>query len=351
MKKVLYAYFGKLGLFNDDIPGHSFYQVGLLDAISERENDCTFDFYSYLPNVHGQDFTFPSDSHGELSLTVANRLINEYCPTFEEVVNRIMAKEYSAIYLKARFRNLSTLAKGLDDARQFEALIKIGKSIGVPVYILDTDLSLPKSFLDSQEMYGFTRIIPSIDMPGIGSAFAKMCLELNKEKILTAKEKFSPSVIYYGNLDFTNYKAGHHKNPIALELLTELADHTMFNGDKFEVFHAGKPVNGVNATLQIPRQDRHQIWAAFWSSIASINISKDLYVETGFLPARVYEAAMFGVVTVSFSDKSLHPAMGFNTVNEAIEQLTFLAEMSPADYFNLYSSQLDKIVNRGKLGE
>lgn len=350
MKKVLYAYFGKLGIFEDDIPGHSFYQVGLLDAINERENGCTFDFYSYLPHKSDQAFTFPDDEHGKLNNEFAKKLINEYCPAFDEVINRIMANEYSAVYLKARFRNLSTLAKGLDDARQFEALIKVARAIGVPVYILDTDLSLPESFLDSQEKYGFIRLIPSIDIPGIGSTFAKRCLELNKEK-LKSKDVFKPSVIYYGNLDFTNYKAGHHKNPIALELLTELDEHTMFNGERFEIFHAGKPVQNVKATLQIPRQDRHQIWAAFWSSIASINISKDLYVEKGFLPARVYEAAMFGVVTVSFSDKSLHPAMGFNTVKEAIEQLTFLAEMSPDDYFNLYSAQLEKIVNRGKLGE
>jgi hypothetical protein len=351
MKKILYAYFGKLGIFNDDIPGHSFYQMGLLDAIREKEGgDCVFDFYSYLPNLTSQakSFSFPDDPIGNLNAAFADSLIGEYCPTFKSVTDRLMANEYSAIYLKARFRNLSTLAKGFDDAKQFESLIKIAKAIGTPVYILDTDLSLPDSFLESKDLYGFTRLIPSIDMPGIGSQFAKHCLDVNRNQVSVQARK--PEIIYYGNLDFKNYKVGHHKNPIVLDLLDRLSDHIMFNGEKFEVIHAGKPVADTKVSLQIPRTDRDKIWQSFAEcAIASINISKDLYLETGFLPARVYEAAMFGIVTVSFSDKSLHPAMGFNTVDEAIEQLTYLAEISDEDYFKLYEAQLIQIVNRGRV--
>jgi hypothetical protein len=349
MKKILYAYFGKLGIFDDDIPGHSFYQMGLLDAIREREGgNCTFDFYSYLPNATHSKIDFPNDEIGQLNATLAKELIDEYCPSFNSVTDKMMANEYSAIYLKARFRNLSTLAKGFSDAKQFESLIKVAKALGIPVYILDTDLSLSDAFLDSQDLYGFTRIIPSIDMPGIGSYFAKCCLDINRTRVSTSAR--APKILYYGNLDFTNYKAGHHKNPIVLDLLDKLADHTLFNGDRLNVIHAGKPVSDTRVSLQIPRTERKVIWHSFAESvIASINISKDLYIEKGFLPARVYEAAMFGIVTVSFNDKSLHPAMGFNTVDEAVEQLTYLSEISDIDYFNLYQAQLELIVNRGSL--
>lgn len=347
MKKILYAYFGKLGIFEEDIPGHSFYQIGLLDAIREAEGDCKIDFYSYLPSSHTTAI-FPDGELGKLNIRYFNEIIDQYDIPFQETADRIMANEYSAIYLKARFRNLSTLAKGLFDAREFEGLIKVAAAMNVPVYVLDTDLSLPDSFLNSKR-YPFTRKIPSIDMPGIGERFAMDCMSINTERILN-REK-NTDVLYYGNLDFKNYKVGHSKNSIILDLLTALDGHSMFDGTQLLVTHAGKPVDGIQVYKQIPRADRLEIWKSFANSIASINISKDLYTEKGFLPARTYEAAMFGTVTVSYNDKTLHPAMSFTTIEQAIEQLTYLAESSPEDYLSLYFHQVQQLINKGKSNE
>lgn len=349
MKKILYAYFGKLGVFTEDIPGHSFYQMGLLDAIRDIEGDCKIDFYSYLPTVNDTAI-FPDSELGRLNIKYFSELIDQYDITFQETLDRIMAREYDAIYLKARFRNLSTLAKGLFDAREFEGLIKVAAAMDVPVYVLDTDLSLPESFINSNpNRYPFTRRIPSINMPGIGKRFAYDCLEINSEKILKTKRNID--ILYYGNLDFKNYKVGHAKNPIISDLLVALDGHSMFDGSQFLVTHAGKPVDGLSVYKQINRSNRLEIWHAFATSLASINVSKDLYIERGFLPARAYEAAMFGTVTVSYNDKTLHPAMSFTNIEQAIEQLTYLAEASPADYLSLYSYQVEQLINKGKADE
>jgi len=345
--RVLYAYFGNLGIFNEDIPGHSFYQIGLLDAIREREGeDCKFDFYSYLPVPEKQETLFPDDEIGLLNEKYFLDMIADYRPAFDKIIDQIRMGRYQAIYLKARFRNLSTLAKGFNDAWQFEQLIK--EAAGVPdlkIYVLDTDLSLPDEFLESAGEYGVKRLIPSIDMPGIGANFLKDCMDIHKKQLIKANN----AVIYYGNLDFKNYKVGHEKNPIIIDLLSKLSTHKKFNTEGFSVTHAGKPVELLQAAIKsIHRSDRESIWNSFGQSKASINISKDLYLERGFLPARVFEAIMFGTVTVSFADKTLHPSFGFTSVEQAIEQITYLSEIEAADYLKILESQAEAIYLRGR---
>lgn len=344
--RVLYAYFGNLGIFQEDIPGHSFYQIGLLDAIREREgDDCKFDFYSYLPAPEKQDLLFPYDKIGQLNESYFLELVAEYRPSFQHVIEQIRKGRYSAIYLKARFRNLSTLAKGFNDAYQFEQFIKEAAGVpGLKIYVLDTDLSLPDEFLDAAEEYGVKRLIPSIDMPGIGQRFLKSVMEIHHAGLTKSRDH----VMYYGNLDFKNYKSGHEKNPIVFDLINTLSSHRKFNKDGFHVIHAGKPTDSITVTRSIHRSHRGEIWQAFSDSIASINISKDLYVEKGFLPARVYEAIMFGTVTVTFKDRTLHPAFGFDTVDQAIEQITYLSEIGADDYLKILDAQANAISLRGR---
>ena len=47
--KSLYAYFGLLDLHQIDSPGHSLYQIGLVDSLRESFSEEKFDFYSYYP--------------------------------------------------------------------------------------------------------------------------------------------------------------------------------------------------------------------------------------------------------------------------------------------------------------
>ena len=47
--KSLYAYFGLLNLHTIDSPGHSLYQIGLMDSLRQTFGIDQFDFFSYYP--------------------------------------------------------------------------------------------------------------------------------------------------------------------------------------------------------------------------------------------------------------------------------------------------------------
>jgi hypothetical protein len=57
--KALYAYFGQLGTFEDNIPGHTFYQLGLIDELSKKYAVDKFDFVNYLHTDGDSTFSVP----------------------------------------------------------------------------------------------------------------------------------------------------------------------------------------------------------------------------------------------------------------------------------------------------
>lgn len=355
-RPALYAYFGELGIFNDDIPGHTFYQLGLLDSISSVYDINKFDFYNYLdgdlPNMAEVDQArpiYPDDKIAEVFSAFTNQLIRNYRPTFDSVILGIKRHEYSKLFLKARFRNLSTLSKKYKDAYRFEHIIKTALAAGYTpseIVIVDTDLSLSPEFIKHINDLGISRIIPSIDIPGIGIDFLNECLEVHKNNM---KPKY-PNIFYYGNLSFANYKEGHSKNPIIISIINSVDDIEMFNGSKFEMVVATKKTeelvdyfnsNGLKNVDICHRTNRERIWNTYSQSLVSINVSKDLYLTEGFIPARVYESVIFGVIPVSYK-LNLHPAMEFDTVFDFFEICKFLTECSVSDYYKI----LEQIANR-----
>jgi hypothetical protein len=212
--KALYAYFGELGIFYENIPGHTFYQVGLIDSISERFGIDKFDFYNYMDTgVTTIPPTFKDGAIGEVFKQHSARLLDEYRIGFDDVLDNVRTGVYSKLFLKARFRNLSTLQKKLKDAHRFEMIIQTALTSGYKpedIVILDTDLSLSPEFLNHIQSLGISHEIPSVTFPGIGQGFLSSCLEVHR----SASVKRDRSVFYYGNLSFDNYKEGHSKNPI-----------------------------------------------------------------------------------------------------------------------------------------
>lgn len=337
---ALYAYFGELGIFTENIPGHSFYQLGLLDSISEKYGIDQFDFINYLDAYSSSNdaAVFPEDNIGQVFKWHYDRLIDSYRLSMPETVARIREKRYSKLFLKARFRNLSTLTKKLKDAHWFEKLIEHALSAGYDpkdIVIVDTDLSLSPEFISKIEEMGISREIPSITIPGIGTKFATHCLEIHKVR---GDKKF-PIVLYYGNLDFSNYKEGHSKNSIAIDVIQATKTMKMFDGSEFSMKIAAKESQAIQSLAcepaeLIPRQNREKIWNVFKESLVSINVSKDLYLEKGFTPARVYESIIFGTVPVSYKSGP-HPAMSFDCVLDFEEICKFLKECTPSDYYRI----------------
>lgn len=338
--RALYAYFGQLGLFEDNIPGHTFYQLGLMDELLQVHEIEGFDFLNYADADEQQVGrpVFPRDRIGEVFDTYCESLIIDYRPQFSTVLERIKKREYSKLFLKARFRNLSTLEKKLKDAARFEELINVALAAGyepADIIILDTDLSLSPDFLETAKRMGLRREIPSVTMRACSKRFIEHCLALHKE----VEYKRQNHLTYYGNLSFENYKEGHSKDPIIRTIIDQMDSVQKFNGEKFTMTVAAKSTpaleDWINQKSQVrlcPRQNRDEIWDSLLHSLVSVNVSKNIYIKEGFKPARVYESLMLGVIPVSYKDPSLHPAMSFETVDEFFEICKFLSECSHEDY-------------------
>ena len=350
---ALYAYFGYLGTFSTDIPGHTFYQVGLIDQLCLTHNIDKVDFYSYLSkdyvSAEQRSPIWPTSPVTPVFESFTEKRIQSYNLEFAKVLENIEAGRYEKLFLKARFRNLSTLTKELTDAKQFEEIINLAIKTGQAdkVVILDTDLSLEPEFVEFCKSKGITFEIPSIDYPNVSLDFIKAC-----EKVwLEEPTPFSQNnnILYYGNISFGNYKAGHSKNPIVVDAIQTAANFKSFTGKGYTVSVAGKVDTKLESEFSesgiglIKRYNRAEIWAEYEKSALSLNISKDLYLDRGFYPARVYESLIFGSIPVSYGDYRIHEALGFKDLAKLEEILAFFKDSSPADRAAIYSKCISNI--------
>lgn len=336
----LYAYFGLLRPHTIDSPGHSLYQLGLIDSIRESYGEDKFDFYSYYPKwiiENSEIHDFPATELGDIFRKYRNEMIEGGPLEFSEVIDRIQKKAYRRLYLKARFRNLSTLSKKWKDAREFETMVTAAIAAGYKkeeIIILDTDLSLPDSFV-----YRFkddlTILIPSIDFPGISNRFLDECID---ERIGKFDQK-KLDTVYYGNIDTSSYKSGNSKSAYLQDILQHLnSEYAKMGGismftlickenEKFELMS--------NSHL-ISRSDRPKIWQALVEGTIMLNVSKDKYDERQFIPARVYEAMIFGMIPVSYKFNFLCEAFSFRNSEDLDEILTYLRDCTPDDLAKAY---------------
>jgi hypothetical protein len=352
MEKALYAYFGELGIFNDNIPGHTFYQLGLIDELSKQCSVDKFDFVNYLDTGDvdtGTRPNFPEDRLGDVFREFSDKLIDQYRLPQSTVFASIRNKTYSKLFLKARFRNLSTLEKKLKDAAYFETIIYVALDSGYKasdIIILDTDLSLSHKFLVKLNELGISIEIPSITIPGCSKDFIDACLDVHQ----THANKVSTHLMYYGNLSFDNYKEGHSKNPIINDIISAIDNTNKFDGSSFNMTVAAKSTSTLESWIDTmdrvalcPRENREAIWVDMQMSHVSINVSKDLYLKERFTPARVYESIIFGTIPVSYKDPRFHPAMSFDTVDDFFEICKFLSDCSTGDYFKILRQIADSL--------
>lgn len=343
--KALYCYFGALGTnFDADVPGHNFYQIPMIDALMCKYGLSKVDFYSYLPTaLVPLDVRFPKTPLGDFCSKKFEDLIEFYNPSPAFIDDAIAKKAYHKIFLKARFRNLSTLTKKWNDAQQFEDFIILALNSGYApcdIIVLDTDLSMSKMFNDWLLDMGITILTPSIDFQPMTRMFAMELYELNCQTIR------SNHALFYGNLNFANYKAGNEKNSIVFDCLTSLGEMNHFD-QTWRVTVAGKYDILSEGLTTVERSNRELIWSLFETSKLCLNVSKDKYVNEGFVPARAYEALMFGAIPVSYKMANFFPALSFMSVYEMEQIAKYILEIDQADYNSLYLQVL-KTVTRDK---
>lgn len=341
--KSLYAYYGLLDLHEIDSPGHSFYQVGLLDSIKCTFNEQSFDFYSYYPEeVLSSELInrckFPNTELGQVFERYSTELVgdlDQYCMPLEQVIKKIENREYDRLYLKARFRNLSALAKKWKDARVFNELIEVAVSSGYErenIIILDTDLSLPDSFYRNYSSV-VTVKIPSIDFPSISKRFLLECVEVHRRSFNKRK-----TAVFYGNLDTSNYKEGNQKSEILDLVLRWFEKRSDLSEDSaLTIIHkAGKAKPDFQSVKFIDRNLRFKIWNELECSLIMINVTKEKYDDLQFIPARVFEAMIFGMIPVSYKFNFISPAFSFNSLLDLEEIISYLDECGPSDHFAAY---------------
>lgn len=339
--KSLYAYFGLLDLHNIDSPGHSFYQIGLIDSIRESFGPRRFDFYSYYPVEAVQSSfcnrqSYPEENQlGSLFNQYQRSLIENEIFSIGVVLEKIKKKEYDSLYLKARFRNLSTLSKKWKDAKEFEEIIEAALEAGYTkhqIVILDTDLSLPEKFYREYSAKLSIKI-PSIDFPGISSSFLNNCVQIH----LRDYQKKAGSIVYYGNINTSSYKAGHSKSAILSRTLNYLAKQAAINGTSLSLIAKPSDLSDFPDWVnKVHRNERSQIWNTLSEGVVMLNITKEKYDEEKFIPARIYEAMIFGMIPVSYKFSFLNPTFSFSTLEDLQEILKYLAECEPNDLKNSY---------------
>jgi hypothetical protein len=335
----LYAYFGLLELHDIDSPGHSLYQLGLLDSISKNFGDSSFDFYSYYPDPvikNSIRSEFPNTELGKVFNKYQKKLIsNEQDISLDQVLEKIKNKQYCTLYLKARFRNLSTLSKKWKDAKEFETIINVAISSGYPsssIIILDTDLSLSELFTDKFSSQ-VTILQPSIDFPGISESFLEDCVSVNVKNYHT-KEK---SLVFYGNIDTSSYKSSNAKDPILLEALDSLSFKKDDRLLPLTIISKSADFSKFSDNTKcIERHHRCLIWDELENSTVMLNITKEKYNSNKFIPARIYEAMIFGMIPISYKFEFLSKTFSFETLEDLEEILIYLSECDSSDLIKAY---------------
>ena len=342
--KALYAYFGLLDLHTIDSPGHSLYQLGLMDSVRQSYNIDKFDFFSYYPEEISQAAetlqSYPETKLGKIFSKYREDMISEYGITYNSLISKIQNKEYDKLYLKARFRNLSTLQKKWKDARMFEQIIETALHVGYTqdqIVVLDTDLSLPVLFF---KKYGsiVTLLVPSIQFPGISTRFLLECVDANTSDY--SKNKIA---IFYGNIDTSKYKSGNSKSPILSQVINYVST---IKNIGFTVISKEKDFIGLPEwTVGIKRNDRTTIWEALEDSLIMINVTKEKYNEARFIPARIYEAMIFGMIPISYKFDFLNKTFSFETIEDLEEIIKYLEECEPEDLKGAYLHFINDYIN------
>lgn len=348
--KALYAYFGMLELHSIDSPGHSLYQIGLMDSIRESFDVNSFDFFSYYPeevqkeHLNSEGRTYPVNPLGDLFEEYKNDMVEQRV-SLDQVLEKIKTQEYDRLFLKARFRNISTLQKKWKDARYFELIIEAAIEHGYAkekIIILDTDLSLPDSFV-KEYGHAVNIQIPSIDFAGVSNRFLLKCVEIHVGNYFRKN-----NTVFYGNIDTSSYKSGNSKSPILNDVLNWCEDRSDRDRN-FIVISKQKDLDGLcNNTHGVLRNNRRMIWEALQESLVMINVTKDKYDERRFIPARIYEAMIFGMIPVSYKFNFLCETFSFLNLDDLLEIIKYLNDCDHEDRKKAYLHFIDSYLRYAK---
>jgi hypothetical protein len=177
--------------------------------------------------------------------------------------------------------------------------------------------------------------VPSIDFPGISEEFLIDCVEVHRKNY--QNKKFNS--VFYGNINTSSYKNGNSKSDVLMPVLDWFDKyHSSIDGGKFFTICKESDLNlGTHPnTNLVLRNDRRRIWQVLSESTIMLNITKEKYNDNRFIPARIYEAMIFGMIPVSYQFEFLSKTFSFTTSDDLSEIVKYLAECEPDDIFSAY---------------
>jgi hypothetical protein len=80
-----------------------------------------------------------------------------------------------------------------------------------------------------------------------------------------------------------------------------------------------------------------------------VNVTKEKYNDRRFIPARIFEAMIFGMIPVSYKFDFMCPAFSFDTLEDLFEIYTYLGECDESGleqaYKHFINSYLDHMAS------
>jgi hypothetical protein len=170
------------------------------------------------------------------------------------------------------------------------------------------------------------------------------CVNLN----LTQSKKRISSV-FYGNIDTSKYKSGNSKSDILPEVLKWVSSKHWSRDEQFHIICKKKDFDSISdsksTTHHIDRKDRSAIWETLESSRVMLNITKEKYNEIKFIPARIYEAMIFGMIPVSYKFDFLCPAFSFESIEDLLEIYEYFYECDAVGLEQAYKHFINSYLN------
>jgi len=319
MNKALYCYFGLLGNNSLNIPGHSFYQLPLLYSLSKWYNT-KIDFYSYVPSNYKYSQSFIPYNH--IDQEIFEKIIDKYNVSLKYVLKNI--EKYDIIFLKARFRNLSTLAKKWYDTLKFEKILDKAIQKNVSVIILDTDLELNDEIYTElgECIQRVSRLHPDV-------------FYLYSNIFKNQKER--SDIVFYGNV----YKSKNFKDPELIRFFNDIP--TKYDN----VYILGKSEIPFRNVKIIPRFKRKDIYDILAKNKIQINITKPKYSKEKFIPARIFESLLFYSIPISYNFDWFNKSLSFKSHLEFDEIYKFVYNLDKIKYNELWENLVEKCSKGG----
>ena len=76
-----------------------------------------------------------------------------------------------------------------------------------------------------------------------------------------------------------------------------------------------------------------------------VNITKEKYNDRKFIPARIFEAIIFGMIPISYKFNFLCPAFSFNNLEDLSEIYIYLSECDDAGLDQAYKHFVNCYIN------